>query len=305
MTQQDKEGNTEASTEDKLDPQAPGRREMQPPIHTHPPDAMDAAAAEKVAGPGQPEGDPDAPRHVSTAVGSGPAMDPQVGGAGLGMPPADASGEAPANTRDRDIRAEDRQVRNAAGADTPAAAGEPGESPAPRKEGEQTRDVLVDEVNQDQAQAQQQQQQQTGTTGDASAPSGERPEPVLPRKEGEQTRDVLIDEVTQDQAPTQQQQQQQQQQNAGGSSPPAGERSESLLPKVEGDETPEVAEEVSLDQQSDRVRELGNLPGDDIKTPAGSVAGTVAGTLGEPLAGRLSGQGQDGTPDGDNTAPRE
>jgi hypothetical protein len=259
MTQQEKEGNTAAGTEDKLDPQAPGRREMQPPIHTHPPDAMDAAAAEKVAGPGQPEGDPDAPRHVSTAVGSGPAMDPQVGGAGLGMPPADASDEAPANTRDRDIRAEDRQVQNAAGADTPAAAGEPGESPAPRKEGEQTRDVLIDEVNQDQAPTQQEQQQQ----------------------------------------------QQQQQQNAGGSPPPAGERSESLLPKVEGDETPEVAEEVSLDQQSDRVRELGNLPGDDIKTPAGSVAGTVAGTLGDTLAGRLSDQGQHGTPDGDNTAPRE
>jgi hypothetical protein len=314
MTQQDKEGNTEAGTEDKLDPQAPGRREMQPPIHTHPPDAMDAAAAEKVAGPGQPEGDPDAPRQVSTAVGSGPALDPQVGGAGLGRPPADASEEAPANTRDRDIRAVDQQVRNTAGADTSAAVGEPGEpggSAVPRKEGEQTRDVLVDEVNQDQVATQQ--QQQTSGTGGSSAPSGERPGSVLPRVEGEETRDVLADEVNPDQAPTQQQQQQQrqqqQQQNAAGSAPPAGERSESLLPKAEGDETPEVAEEVSFDQQSDRVRELGNLPEDDMKTPAGSVAstlaGTLAGSLGDTQAGRLSGQGQDGTPGGDNTAPRE
>ena len=204
MTQQNMEGNTE----DKLDPQAPGRTEMQPPIHTHPPGVMDAAAAEKVAGTGQPEGDPNAPRHVSTAVGSGPVMD-QVGGAGLGMPPADANEEAPANTRNRDIRAVDQQQLNTVGADTSAAdrPGEtPGESPVPRKEGEETRDVLADEVNQDQAPTQQQRQQQ------------------------------------------QQQKQQQQQQNTGGSSAPAGERSESLLPKMAADEPPGVAGKVSLDQ---------------------------------------------------------
>ena len=187
------------------------------------------------------------------------------------------------------------------------AASNPGKSPAPRKEGEQTRDVLVDEVNQDQASTQQ-------DSGDSPAPSGERSEPVLPRVEGEETRDVLADEVSEDGEPTQepqpqkqqqkqqqeqeQRQQQQQQQDNGGSSSPAGERSESLLPKAEGEDTPQVAEEVSLDQQSDRVRGLGNLPADDVKTPAGSVADAVAGTLG-------ASQGQDGTPEADNTVPRE
>ncbi|MDB5948685.1 MAG: hypothetical protein JWR65_540 [Massilia sp.] len=295
---------TQQNQEDQLDPQAPGRREMQPPIHTHPSDVMDAAAAEKVAGPAQPEGDPDAPPHVNTGVGSGPAMDPQVGGAGLGMPPAGAGQETPATTRDRDIRATDQQ--NTAGTGTSAAASDPGQSPVPRKEGEQTRDVLVDEVNQvnqDRASTQQPQ-----GSGDASAPSGERPESVLPRVEGEETRDVLADEVSGDGAPMQQQQQQeqqQQQQGSGDAAAPAGERSASLLPKTEGDDTPQVAEEVSLDQQSDRVRGLGNLPADDDKTPAGSVAGAVAGSLGDTLTGTLPCQGQDGTPDGDHTAPRE
>jgi hypothetical protein len=309
---------TQQNNEDKLDPQADGRREMQPPIHTHPPDTMDAAAAGKVAGLSEPEGDPDAPPHVNTAVGSGPVMDPTAGGAGLGVPPAAAGDEAPANTRDRDIRADDQQDRqarpqNSAGAGDVAAAGEPGqslpESPVPRKEGEQTRDVLVDEVNQDPASGQPPPQPDTAGADAASAPSGERPEPVLPRVEGEETRDVLADEVSPEQMPTPQQQQQgqqeQQQQHTGDSSNPAGERSESLLPKDEGDGTPEVAEEVSLDQQSDRARELGNLPKDDDQTPAGSVAGAVAGTLGDTLTGTLSDQGQDKPPDMDTTAPRE
>lgn len=53
----------------------------------------------------------------------------------------------------------------------------------------------------------------------------------------------------------------------------------SPAPRVEGDETRDVAEEVSLDQQSDRVRELGNLPADGGETPAGSVTGAVADSL--------------------------
>jgi hypothetical protein len=97
---------------DKLDPQDPNRRAMQPPIPTHPPDSVAAGEADKVVAPVEPPADPNAPPLASTGIGSGPSID-QVGGAGLGEPPADGGGgrEKPATTRDRDIRAEDQQDR--------------------------------------------------------------------------------------------------------------------------------------------------------------------------------------------------
>ena len=98
--------------EDKLDPQDPARRAMQPPIPTHPPDPAAAGDADKIVGPDKPQQDPNAPPHVNTAIGSGPAID-QVGGAGLGMAPGEAGAddEKPATARDRDTRAADQQDR--------------------------------------------------------------------------------------------------------------------------------------------------------------------------------------------------
>jgi hypothetical protein len=95
---------------DKLDPQDPHRRELQPPIPTHPPDPAAAGEADKVVAPEEQPDDPNAPPLVSTGIGSGPSID-QVGGAGLGKTPAggDDDHEKPATTRDRDIRAEDQQ----------------------------------------------------------------------------------------------------------------------------------------------------------------------------------------------------
>jgi hypothetical protein len=73
-------------------------------------------------------------------------------------------------------------------------------------------------------------------------------------------------------------------------------RSESLLPASTSDSGDDdasfnVAEEVSLDQQSDRLRQLGNLPADGEKTPAGSVATAVAETLSpQPAASSKAGE---------------
>ncbi len=65
--------------------------------------------------------------------------------------------------------------------------------------------------------------------------------------------------------------------------PTNGARSESLLPAADEesahDDSLHVAEEVNLDQQSDRVRQIGNLPEDGVRTPAGPVADALAKTL--------------------------
>ena len=96
---------THPASEDKLDPQDPSRRAMQPPIPTHPSDPLEAGEADKVVGPDTPPQDPNAPPHVNTGIGSGPVYD-EVGGAGLGMAPGqtDAEGEKPATSGDRDTR---------------------------------------------------------------------------------------------------------------------------------------------------------------------------------------------------------
>ncbi|HEY0061720.1 MAG TPA: hypothetical protein VGC21_06345 [Telluria sp.] len=99
---------TRPHSEDKIDPQDPERRAIQPPIPTHPPDPLARGDADKIVGPDKPARDPNDPPAVSTAVGSGPVMDP-VGGAGLGEAPAGDSAETPATTRDRDVRADDPQ----------------------------------------------------------------------------------------------------------------------------------------------------------------------------------------------------
>lgn len=102
---------THRASEDKLDPQDPARHDMQPPIPTHPPDALAAGDVDKVVGADKPPLDSNAPPH-SSGISSGPAID-QLGGAGLGMAPGEGSaeGERPATTRDRDRRAVDQQDR--------------------------------------------------------------------------------------------------------------------------------------------------------------------------------------------------
>jgi hypothetical protein len=92
--------------EDKLDPQDPHRREIQPPIPTHPPDPLAKGDADKVVGPAEPGDDP----KVSTGISSGAPRD-QAGGPGLGEPPAAGGAQSPATIRDRDTRAEDQQDR--------------------------------------------------------------------------------------------------------------------------------------------------------------------------------------------------
>jgi hypothetical protein len=87
------------ASDDKLDPQDPHRREMQPPIPTHLPDTIDVADADKVAGPPPTAHDPD----LNTGIASGHSIDEEVGGAGLGKAPGDGDAAA----RDRDTRADD------------------------------------------------------------------------------------------------------------------------------------------------------------------------------------------------------
>jgi hypothetical protein len=91
------------TSDDKLDPQDPHRRELQPPIPTHMPDSVAPRDADKVAGPATPAHDPD----LNTGIGSGPSIDEEVGGAGLGKAPGDGGAAA----RDRDTRAEDQLDR--------------------------------------------------------------------------------------------------------------------------------------------------------------------------------------------------
>jgi hypothetical protein len=87
------------TSDDKLDPQDPQRKEMQPPIATQLPDTIDVADADKVAAPLPGQRDP----VLSTGIGAGAAIDEQVGGAGLGKAPGDGDAAA----RALDTRAED------------------------------------------------------------------------------------------------------------------------------------------------------------------------------------------------------
>lgn len=106
---------THPASEDKLDPQDSARRDMQPPIPTHPPDPLAAGEAGKVVRPNQPPQEQNPPPHGSTGAGSKPALDP-VGGAGLGMALGEAlvAGEKPATARERDTHALDQQERTGA-----------------------------------------------------------------------------------------------------------------------------------------------------------------------------------------------
>jgi hypothetical protein len=94
-------------SDDKLDPQDPHRKEIQPPIPTQLPDTIDPGDADKVAGPATPERDPNSPAHQNTGIGSGPSVDEEVGGAGLGKAPGDGG----AAERDRDTRTQDQLDR--------------------------------------------------------------------------------------------------------------------------------------------------------------------------------------------------
>lgn len=98
------------NSEDKLDPLDPQRRELQPPIPTHPPDPLARGEADKVVPPKENERDPNDPALANKGIDSGPPID-QVGGPRLGEPPVDGGPEKPATIRDRDTRAADQQDR--------------------------------------------------------------------------------------------------------------------------------------------------------------------------------------------------
>jgi hypothetical protein len=98
-------------SEDKLDPLDPHRRELQPPIPTHPPDPLAKGEVDKVVPPPGHEYDPNDPERINTGIGAGAPVD-QVGGPHLGEPPVAGSTESPATIRDRETRAVDQQDRN-------------------------------------------------------------------------------------------------------------------------------------------------------------------------------------------------
>lgn len=87
------------TSDDKLDPQDPQRKEMQPPIATQLADTIDVADADKVAAPPPGQREP----IQGTGLGSGAAIDEQVGGAGLGQAP----GKGDAGARAHDVRADE------------------------------------------------------------------------------------------------------------------------------------------------------------------------------------------------------
>jgi hypothetical protein len=100
------------NSNEKLDPEDPKRKEMQPPIPTHPADPQVAGDADKVVSSEQASRDHDDSLQGSRGIGSGPVID-EVGGPGLGLPPDEEGSQqqAPNTTRAQDTRAVDQQDR--------------------------------------------------------------------------------------------------------------------------------------------------------------------------------------------------
>lgn len=92
---------------DELNPQDPKRRDMQPPIPTHPPDPAERGDEEKVAGAAKPDNPNESTLH-SVGLSPGEAVDPGVGGPGLGVAPQEGH---PAGERDQQTRAGDDRGR--------------------------------------------------------------------------------------------------------------------------------------------------------------------------------------------------
>lgn len=81
-----------------MNEQDPARREMQPPIPTHPPDPAANGDEEKIVG--APKDEQDSTLH-SVGLAPGAPLDPGVGGPGLGQAPSDqdAAGQRVRDTR--------------------------------------------------------------------------------------------------------------------------------------------------------------------------------------------------------------
>lgn len=89
-----------------MNEQDPARHHMQPPIPTHPPDPAEKGDEEKIVG-AKPDQADDPTLH-SIGLSAGQAMDPGVGGPGLGQPPQESNA---AGTRDEQTRVDDAAGR--------------------------------------------------------------------------------------------------------------------------------------------------------------------------------------------------
>lgn len=85
-----------------MDEQDPKRREMQPPIPTHPPDPAARGDEEKVVGSAKPESPNESKLH-SVGLSPGEPIDAGVGGPGLGEAPQEGNA---AGVRDQETRAD-------------------------------------------------------------------------------------------------------------------------------------------------------------------------------------------------------
>lgn len=85
-----------------MNEQDPARHHMQPPIPTHPPDPAEKGDEEKIVG-AKPDAADDSTLH-SVGLSAGQAIDPAVGGPGLGQAPQESNA---AGTRNEQTRAKD------------------------------------------------------------------------------------------------------------------------------------------------------------------------------------------------------
>ena len=90
-----------------MDEQDPKRREMQPPIPTHPPDPAARGDEEKVVGSAKPQSPNESKLH-SVGLAPGEAIDAGVGGPGLGEAPQEGNA---AGVRDQETRVDDNRGR--------------------------------------------------------------------------------------------------------------------------------------------------------------------------------------------------
>jgi hypothetical protein len=269
------------------DKQRPG----QPSIYTHLPDSVPPEDVKKIVGDAVPHGaDYNSPPPAGASKSMGSGLDNSVGGPGLGVDPV-GRGIA-ATIRDLDSRADDRhmghsasnRVSNSAGAQgnlQQGAAGSGGSGGAPSASDEQA------QGNRQQGK-QQEGKQQEGNRQEGNRQEGNRQEGN--RQEGNRQEGNRQEGNRQE---GNRQEGKRQDGNAGqatpgnaqrdqGSGGGGGARSEGLLPGQDsGDGRFNVAEEVSLDQQSDDARRVGSFDETTKGAHGDKLAEAVARSLGK------------------------
>lgn len=222
-------------------------RPEQPPIHTHLPDTVPPEDVKKIVGDPVPHGaDYNSPPPAGAGKSMGSGLDDAVGGPGLGASPVER-GEA-ATTRDQESRADDRHM----GSQQQGSQQQGSQQQGSRQQGNQQ------QGNQQQGNQQQGNQQQ-GNQQQGNQQQGSRQQGGVAAQGGS----------SQSAAP-------------GNTQRDAGSRSEGLLPGGDAaDGRFNVAEEISLDQQSDGARRVGSME-EAAKGPHGDkLADAVARSLGK------------------------